>query len=163
LKIICGLSLPDSGEVLIDSRRLSSTSNDWIGVMLAFEMLYMNLTGRQNLSYSARESRFELKNKSMDDAAHYWGLTDKLDEKVESYSYGMKTRLALARALINQPRLILLDEPTITLDEEGCELLVKYLTETQATVVVATHQPDVFCGLPFRKWDLTDLNQGAGH
>ena len=71
-----------------------------------------------------------------------FGLWGARDERVSAYSRGMQQRLALCRALLHQPELLLLDEPYSALDAQGAELLDAELASSEATFVVATHDPE---------------------
>ena len=106
--------------------------------------LYYRLTGRQNLRYFAdlygvpkniRESRIS-------DTLELVGMTDAADRPVEDYSRGMKQRIHIARALINDPEVLFLDEPTIGLDPEiskQVRKIVKDLSLSGKTVILTTH------------------------
>ena len=71
-----------------------------------------------------------------------FGLWEVRNDRAGSYSRGMLQRLSLCRALLHEPRLLLLDEPFNALDAAGAELLQRELAERRAAVVVATHDPD---------------------
>lgn len=106
--------------------------------------LYYRLTGRQNLRYFAdlysvpkniRESRIS-------DTLELVGMTDAADRPVEDYSRGMKQRIHIARALINDPEVLFLDEPTIGLDPEiskQVRKIVKDLSLSGKTIILTTH------------------------
>ena len=103
--------------------------------------LYDRLTGRDNLRYAAE--LFGLgADAPIEEAAARFGIDRSLDLRVGGYSTGMKTRLALARAVLHEPELLLLDEPTSGLDPESSRAvlgLVRDLTTTGKTVVMSTH------------------------
>ena len=111
------------------------------GVVAAKPALYDRLTGRDNLQYAAE--LFGLgPDAPIDEAAARFGIDRSLDLRVGGYSTGMKTRLALARAVLHEPDLLLLDEPTSGLDPESSRAvldLVRGLTASGKTVVMSTH------------------------
>ncbi len=111
------------------------------GVVAAKPALYDRLTGRDNLRYAAE--LFGLgRDAPIDIAAARFGIDRSLDLRVGGYSTGMKTRLALARAVLHQPDLLLLDEPTSGLDPESSHAVLGLVREMAAggtTVVMSTH------------------------
>jgi ABC-2 type transport system ATP-binding protein len=111
------------------------------GVVAANPALYDRLTGRDNLAYAARLYRLGSGAPIESSAAHF-GIVDALDLRVGSYSTGMKTRLALARAVLHDPELLLLDEPTSGLDPESSHAvlaLIDDMAEGGKTIVMCTH------------------------
>ena len=111
------------------------------GVVAANPALYDRLTGRDNLVYAARLYRLGSRAPIESSAAHF-GIVDALDLRVGGYSTGMKTRLALARAVLHDPELLLLDEPTSGLDPESSHAvlaLIDDMAEGGKTVVMCTH------------------------
>jgi ABC-2 type transport system ATP-binding protein len=111
------------------------------GVVAAKLALYDRLTGRDNLVYAARLYRLGSRAPIESSAAHF-GIVDALDLRVGGYSTGMKTRLALARAVLHDPELLLLDEPTSGLDPESSHAvlaLIDDMAERGKTVVMCTH------------------------
>jgi ABC-2 type transport system ATP-binding protein len=111
------------------------------GVVSAKPALYDRLTGRDNLDYAAE--LFGLGPDAPIEAnAARFGIADALDLRVGGYSTGMKTRLALARAVLHDPELLLLDEPTSGLDPESSHAVLALIDEMAAggkTVVMCTH------------------------
>ena len=111
------------------------------GVVAAKPALYDRLTGRDNLRYAAE--LFGLgRNADVEPSAARFGIEESLDLKVGGYSTGMKTRLALARAILHDPELLLLDEPTSGLDPESSHAVLALVDELAAggkTVVMCTH------------------------
>jgi ABC-type multidrug transport system ATPase subunit len=91
------------------------------GVVPARPALYDRLSGTDNLAYAAAlfQVEPELVDERIAEAAHRFGIADALDQKVGGYSTGMRARLALARAVLHEPDLLLLDEPTAGLDPES--------------------------------------------
>jgi ABC-2 type transport system ATP-binding protein len=114
------------------------------GVVPARPALYDRLTGRDNLAYAA--ALFEVDRRDVDrrmqEAAERFGIADALEQRVGGYSTGMRARLALARAVLHDPDLLLLDEPTAGLDPESARAvlgLVDEMAEDGKTVLMCTH------------------------
>ncbi len=110
------------------------------GVVPPKPALYDQLTGRENLAYTA--DIWGVSHKVIPDAAERFGIADALDMDVAGYSTGMKTRLALARAVIHDPEVLLLDEPTAGLDPESSRAvlnLIRDLAGRGRTIVICTH------------------------
>jgi ABC-2 type transport system ATP-binding protein len=114
------------------------------GVVPARPALYDRLTGRDNLAYAA--ALFEVDRRDVDrrmqEAAERFGISDALGQRVGGYSTGMRARLALARAVLHDPDLLLLDEPTAGLDPESARAvlsLVDEMAEDGKTVLMCTH------------------------
>ncbi len=122
LRLLSGLSRPTSGTVTVfgeDSRGLSATHRRRIGMLTHQSWLYPNLTARENLEYFA--ALYKLRDPAA--LAAKWidhdGLAHAADERVRGFSRGMEQRLAVARAMLASPELLLLDEPFAALDPEG--------------------------------------------
>lgn len=112
--------------------------------------LYPELTARENLAFFAELYGAPDGGGAADRALARAGLTDRADDPVSSFSRGMRQRVALERALVHEPRLLLLDEPFTGLDDASLAALVSRLRELRregAIVVLATHDLDVAEGL----------------
>ncbi len=114
------------------------------GVVPARPALYDRLSGYDNLGYAASLFQVEpdLVDERIADAAARFEITDALDLKVGGYSTGMRARLALARAVLHEPDLLLLDEPTAGLDPESAKAvlgLIDEMAEGGKTVLMCTH------------------------
>ena len=150
IKMLCSLLRPTSGEAIVlgtdvsDDRKARALRARINMVSGGERGLYYRLSGRQNLRYfadlysvpgSVREQR-------IDDILELVGMTEAADRKVEEYSRGMKQRIHIARALINDPEILFLDEPTIGLDPEISKQIrgvVKELSQRGKTVILTTH------------------------
>jgi ABC-type multidrug transport system ATPase subunit len=121
--------------------------------LLAHELhLYPELTARQNLAFFARLYGVDSR-QTVDTALEGAGLADRADDEVSAFSRGMRQRLALERALLHHPRLLLLDEPFSGLDDRAVHLVaerVRQLAANGAIVVLATHDLDLADGLVTR-------------
>lgn len=102
--------------------------------------LYDDLSARENLAFTC--SLYGLNRDGIDAALNRVGLADVADERVRRFSHGMRQRVAVARAMVRSPDLLLLDEPYAGLDERAKELVDRMIEEATGagrTVVVATH------------------------
>ena len=110
------------------------------GVVPPKPALYDRLTGWENLAYTA--DIWRVSRKAIPEAAERFGISYALADEVSGYSTGMRTRLALARAVIHDPEILLLDEPTAGLDPESSRAvldLIRELAGRGRTIVMCTH------------------------
>lgn len=128
----------------IDPRVDGDSVRPRCGVVSAKPALYDRLSGRDNLEYAAElygVARGDIDSR-VSESAERFGITHALDHLVGGYSTGMKTRLALARAVLHRPELLLFDEPTSGLDPESSAAvldLIREMTSLGITVVMCTH------------------------
>jgi ABC-type multidrug transport system ATPase subunit len=137
LRLVAGLAAPTSGELHVDAER------EQLGFLAHEPLVYRELTALENLTLYARLYRIRESRERIGMLLERFGLWDARNERAETYSRGMLQRLALCRALLHEPTLLLLDEPFSALDVEGAELLDRELLERSghATFLVATHDP----------------------
>lgn len=148
VKIIVGMDRPTSGEVQVLNTPVPNLKLlEKIGYMAQADALYNDLTGEENLSFFA--SLFKLKKeeqkKRIAYAADLVNLTSHLKKKVQAFSGGMKRRLSLAVALIQDPQVLILDEPTVGIDPELRLSIWNELYRLKndgKTIVVTTHVMD---------------------
>ena len=150
MKILCTLLLPDAGAARVagyDVVRQPRRVRERLGVSIRGERsVYWKLTGRQNLEYFARLSGYggpDLRRR-VDATIEVIGLAARIDDYVERYSMGMKQRLAIGCALVHDPPVLLLDEPTIGLDPHGARALRAFIRDDLCrgrgvTVLYTTH------------------------
>lgn len=137
---------PHHGQATFDGRDLWADRRALrrdIALLSHETALYHDLSARQNLVSWARMGGFDA---DVDALLDRVGLAETGPKAVRSFSAGMKRRLALARALLKQPRLVLFDEPFSALDPAGRELVGEILTEVRAagaTLIVSTHHAHV--------------------
>ena len=121
--------------------------------LLAHELhLYPELSARQNLVFFARLYGLDA-SRVVDTALESAGLADRADEEIAGFSRGMRQRLALERALLHRPRLVLLDEPFTGLDDQAVRVVanrLRQLASDGAIVLIATHDLDLADGLVTR-------------
>jgi len=137
LRLLVGLAAPTRGtlEVALDRGRVGYVGHEPI--------LYRELTALENLDLFGRLYRVPERRERIGMLLERYGLWDARGGRVASFSRGMTQRLALCRALLHEPELLVLDEPHSALDAEGAALLdaeLRSLSETRA-LVVATHEP----------------------
>ncbi|MEH7250939.1 ABC transporter ATP-binding protein [Neobacillus niacini] len=148
VKIIVGMDSPDHGDVLVLNTAVPNLKLlQRIGYMAQADALYSDLTGEENLAFFA--SLFKLNKHSQKEriayAADLVNLTADLKKKVENYSGGMKRRLSLAVALIQDPEILILDEPTVGIDPELRQSIwaeLYRLKNAGKTILVTTHVMD---------------------
>jgi len=145
LKIILGFLNPTQGEAYIYGKSIKDNKNEilkTVGAMIETPKFYENLTGRKNLQVIAELYGKKAKSR-VDEVLEIVEMKDAGDKKVKEYSMGMKQRLGIARAFLNDPQLIILDEPTNGLDPYGMksirELIIKLTKKYNKTFIVSTH------------------------
>lgn len=151
LKLICSTLLPDAGRVLVhgeDTRQSSGQMRRAVGFAVASERsFYPRLTARENLDLFAALDEVPRGRRAarVDWALEVAGLSEAGDTLVMKFSSGMFQRLGIARALLKQPSVLLLDEPTRSLDPVAAGRiwqLVRDAAAQNSTVILATHQLD---------------------
>ncbi len=149
IKMIVGMDVPDEGSVYLLGEKMPNLNIlQQIGYMAQSDALYEALTGQENLMFFA--SLFKLgkteKQKRIAYAAQLVDLTADLNKRVSAYSGGMKRRLSLAIALIQNPKVLILDEPTVGIDPELrlsiWNELLRLKKEEGKTIIVTTHVMD---------------------
>ena len=137
LRICAGLAQPTEGTI----ERMAERAQ--VGYLGHEPLVYRELTALENLELYGRLYRVPERRERIGMLLERYGLWDARHERADSYSRGMLQRLALCRALLHDPELLVLDEPYSGLDEEGAVLLDRELDERRASCafVVATHDP----------------------
>lgn len=140
LKMLTGMINPTSGEILYNEKPWSRNILLEIGALIEQPPIYENLTARENLK--VRTLLYNLPQSRIDEVLEIVQLTNTGNKKAGKFSMGMKQRLGIAIALINNPKLLILDEPTNGLDPIGIgELreLIKSFPQKGITVILASH------------------------
>lgn len=147
LRLLCGLSRATSGDIRIGGWSLPGEAQAvraQIGLLAHRPLLYANLTARENLDFFA--ALYDIppaeRTRRRDDLLGKVGLAARADGLVRGFSRGMQQRLSLARALLHQPDLLLLDEPYTGLDSAGCTMLDGLLAAESnggCTIIMSTH------------------------
>jgi len=137
LRVVAGLAAPSGGSLDVAAERAQ------IGYLAHEPLVYRELTAVENLDLFGRLYRVPERRERIGMLLERFGLWDARREPVSSFSRGMQQRLALCRALLHEPDLLLLDEPFNALDEEGADLLDLELAGLRGkTFLVATHDPE---------------------
>ncbi|MBT2732408.1 ABC transporter ATP-binding protein [Carnobacterium sp. ISL-102] len=145
LRMIVGLSKPTSGDIKVCGYSIKkdfvkAMSN--VGCIIEGPDLYDYMSGYRNLEILGSMSKGVTK-KDIDDAIELVGMENRIHDKVEVYSMGMKQRIGLAQALIHKPKLLILDEPTNGLDPQGIhefrEIVKKLAKEKGISVLISSH------------------------
>jgi len=155
ISVLATLGRPTSGEVRYGERsaaELGPALRRRLGLLAHELFLYPELTARQNLTFFAE--LYGLEPRGLVDAAlERAGLASRGDDEVTGFSRGMRQRLALERALLHEPRLVLFDEPFTGLDDRASSIVadrLRALAASGSIVVVATHDLDLADGLVTR-------------
>ena len=137
LRLVAGLALPSEGELRVDVTR------ERIGFLAHEPLVYRELTALENLELYGRLYHVPERRERIGMLLERFGLWDARHERVAAYSRGMTQRLALCRALLHDPQLLILDEPYTALDAQGADLLDAQLAELsgERTFLVSTHDP----------------------
>ena len=153
IAVLATLLRPSSGAVRYGTHGATASGaalRSRIGILGHDLFLYPELTARENLAFFAALYGASEPNAAADAALDRAGLADRARDPISSFSRGMRQRVALERALIHGPRLVLLDEPFTGLDDASTAALVarlQGLRESGAIVVLATHDLDLAEGL----------------
>lgn len=151
LRLLAGLSAPTGGELELGVERAA------IGFVGHEPLVYRELTALENLELYGRLYRVPERRERIGMLLERFGLWEARHQRVATYSQGMRQRLALSRALLHDPELLLLDEPFAGLDREGADLLDEELSELarSRTLVVSSHQPERVAALATVRLELT--------
>jgi ABC-type multidrug transport system ATPase subunit len=144
IKLLLNLLKTDQGSIHIFDKELKSNRIDilsQIGSLIEQPAIYLHLSGKENLMN--RALLLEVSEERVDEMLKLVHLTDAAQKKAGKYSLGMKQRLGIALALLSDPKLLILDEPTNGLDPNGIievrELLIRLVTQHQKTVFISSH------------------------
>jgi len=156
ISIMSSILTPDSGEVLINGNNIYTHPNESkriIGVVPQEIALYNELTAEENLWFWGGlydVPKIELK-KRIDEVLTLFGLSERRKDKVSTYSGGMKRRINIAAALLHQPRIVFMDEPTVGIDPQSRNLIFEVIEKLHSngmTIVYTTHymeEAERFC------------------
>lgn len=144
--MLCGLIQPSAGECLIDGIEVSKNPIDVkmkIGYMPEDVGFYSNLTATQNLDFFGKlyDIPADKRAERIDELLELVGLSG-VEKKVGGYSKGMRQRLGVAKALVNDPEVVILDEPTANLDPQGVSdyrKIIREISGSDKTVLVSSH------------------------
>ena len=165
LSIIGTLDNADSGELLINGMsvqeniNIDKLRNKSIGFVFQFHNLISELTLEENVSLPKMIAKEQLDKEELIELFEYFDLKDRMNSFPNDLSGGEKQRVAVMRAVVNNPSIIVADEPTGNLDKENAlkmmSLFQKLNTEKKLTIIIATHDEDVF-NIGHKKYQLVD-------
>jgi len=159
LFLLGGLLRPTKGKVLIDETDITTLNNRQldhfrgqnIGIIYQKSHFVQSLNAWDNLRLPAYLSKTNFDEKYLEETLKRLKIFDKIHQKTQRLSQGEQQRLAIARSIVNRPKLILADEPTASLDDENCfeviDVLKEHATLAKAELVIVTHDQrlkDVF-------------------
>jgi heme exporter protein A len=145
LRILSSLSSPTFGRVSISGHELprdASAVRRRLGVVSHLPLLYGDLTAEENLIFYGRMYSVNALNQRIIEVLETVGLSPRRRDLVRTFSRGMQQRLAIARAVLHDPDVLLLDEPHTGLDQDACEMLdavLRQVTNRGRTVVMTSH------------------------
>lgn len=144
IRMLVGLISPNEGEIMVCGKSILSEKEQAlknVGAVVENPELYKYLSGRENLMQIARIRK--VSKEEVEELIELVGLKDRINDKVRKYSLGMKQRLGLAAALIGNPKLLILDEPTNGLDPSGIidfrDVVKKAAKERGMAVFISSH------------------------
>ena len=172
LSLLAALSKPSCGEVIVDTKRVSKLPDNFasiyrrenIGFIFQKYNLITNLSVKENILLPLIPLNLPEKilEEKLNLVINRFNISHKKDVIVKNLSGGEQQRVAIARAMVNDPKIIIADEPTANLDEKlshhFCDTL-KQLKALNKTIVVATHDP-IFFNLPFVD-KIININNGS--
>ncbi|MGX6442867.1 ABC transporter ATP-binding protein [Neobacillus sp. K501] len=145
IRMIVGLMGITSGDITVGGASIKTNFEDavrHVGAIVENPEMYKFLSGYQNLVHYARMSKGITKEK-INETVKLVGLTDRIQDKVKTYSLGMRQRLGLAQCLLHDPAVLILDEPTNGLDPAGIREIRDYIRllarEKNMAVIVSSH------------------------
>jgi len=152
IRLLTGLIKPTGGEVFINNKHIVSQRKEAlqnVGAIVESPIFFPYMTGKENLTNLARLHSFHTKQKRQQrvkEVLDIVGLTGRENDKVRTYSLGMKQRLGIAQALLGDPDLLILDEPANGLDPMGVrelrELLFTLKRDYNKTILISSHLLD---------------------
>lgn len=142
-KMLCGLVIPTSGEVLVDGQSLFKNRKllPDLGVMIENPGFWDNYTGFENLKVLASIKK-QIDEERIHEVLKTVGLSEAENTKFKKYSLGMKQRLAFAQAIMENPKILILDEPSNALDKTGIKMMHQILSDFRdqgCLICIASH------------------------
>ena len=146
IRIICNLLRPISGKVdflFEDQKREAKDLYSTIGLVGPYLQLYNNLTALENYTFFAKIRSLEIDIDFFKSLMKKMDLTGRELDELRTYSSGMLQRMKYVCALLHQPEILVLDEPTSNLDEKGCDIIYQIMQEQkrEKILILATNEP----------------------
>lgn len=166
IKILCGVMQPDAGRIFLRGKRMRrdrTAVRGRVGAVTHRALLYATLTVQENLQFFGRMHGLSNPAGRIEKVLSQMGMTPFAHEKVGAFSRGMQQRLAIARALLHEPAVLLLDEPFSGLDHQGTRALKDVMADFQAqggAILMTTHDVEGGMALGSRA---AVLDQGRLH
>lgn len=147
INLLSSLLQPDSGEIIIDGLNVSTNQlkvKSLIGIVPQEISLYDDLTAYENLKFWGKMYRVPagMLNIRINTLLNQFGLLDRKDDRIKTYSGGMKRRINIAAALLHQPKLVFMDEPTVGIDPQSRNNIydaIQKMKEDGITILYTTH------------------------
>jgi ABC-type multidrug transport system ATPase subunit len=146
LRMLLKLIKPTTGQIIFSGKQITQGDNSLLqqtGAVIERPDLYKYLSAYNNLNIFAKMSGIKVSRSLLMDQLEMVGLADRAKDNVKTFSQGMKQRLGIAIALVHQPKLIILDEPTNGLDPQGIadmrNLILRLSKQMGKTVIVSSH------------------------
>lgn len=150
ISMLCSLLTPTSGKIIIAGHQLNGSDNELkklIGIVPQEIAVYEDLTARENLEFFG--NMYGLGGKSLKEKINFhlnkFGLDEKSDKRVNTFSGGMKRRLNLIAGILHSPKILFLDEPTVGIDVQSKNVIIEYLKELNSkgmTLIYTSHMMD---------------------
>jgi len=152
LRLFAGLGRPNKGRVLLAGINPIGSDKRGVGVLSHQSLLYDDLTVAENLAFFARLYGLSGVRERIETVLEWMELSNRLQQRTGTLSRGLKQRLSLARAVLHEPTVLLLDEPFASLDRHGVRLLSRYLKSfnaapTSPTAIIVSHLVEVTADL----------------
>ncbi|MFC9450089.1 ABC transporter ATP-binding protein [Bacillus cereus] len=143
---ICGLIIPTTGEITIEGKQIGKDISfpNSVGVLIEYPGFLPQYSGLKNLKILASIKK-QINEEQIHNAIKKVELSPNDTRKYKKYSLGMKQRLGIAQAIMEDPKLLILDEPTNALDKEGIEMvknIINELKQQSKTILIASHDYD---------------------
>lgn len=148
IRLLIGSTKPTSGQMSVlgfDPVKQKRALRRLIGYMPQTPALYEDLSARENIRFFTRAHQIEKVSQQIDRVIDFVGLSDRAQDQVYKFSGGMKQRVSLACALVHQPQLLFLDEPTSGIDPKLRQAFWQHFQQLAAdgvTIILSTHQMD---------------------
>lgn len=142
-RVVCGLIYPTTGNVIVLNKELNKHGlfPDNVGAIIEHPGFLPQYSGRKNLQLLA-SIRGKISKNEIDDSLRLVGLSPALRKPVKTYSLGMKQRLGIAQAIMEKPDILIMDEPTNSLDNDGVKLFQNIILKLKGegkTILLSSH------------------------